>query len=64
MMQLPFEATERFFAVVAGNDFAALKTLSARRFKFIITDINSLKLISFVNPVRHIRCGPSPNESR
>jgi CheY-like chemotaxis protein len=48
MMRFPFEATRRFCAVEAGNGFEALKTLPARRFNFIITDINSLKLISFV----------------
>jgi CheY-like chemotaxis protein len=48
MMQLPVKATRRFFAVEAGNGFEALKTLPARHFNFIITDINSLKLISFV----------------
>ena len=42
------EATGRFFAIGAGQSFMALKTLPARRFKFIITEINSLKLICFV----------------
>jgi DNA-binding NtrC family response regulator len=48
MLQLPFEAMGRFFAVEVGNGFEVLKNLPARRFNFIITDINSLKLISFV----------------
>lgn len=47
-MRLPFEATGKFFAVDARNDTVAIKTLPARRFSFIITDINSLKLVSFV----------------
>jgi hypothetical protein len=47
-MLLTFEATGRFLAVEAGNGFAALKTLPAHRFNFIITDVNSLKLIGFL----------------
>jgi hypothetical protein len=47
-MRLPFEATGRFFAVEARNGIVALKTLPARRFNFIITDVNNLKLVSFV----------------
>ena len=48
MMLLSLEATGSFFAVEAGNGFEALKPLPSCRFNFIITDINSLKLISFV----------------
>jgi len=48
MILLPVEATGRSFAVGAGQNVMALTTLPAYRFKFIITEINSLKLICFV----------------
>jgi hypothetical protein len=47
-MRLPFVATGRFFAVEARMASWLLKILSARRFNFIITDVNNLKLVSFV----------------
>ena len=53
MMRVSLEEMGEFFAVEAGNGFEALKTLPARRFNLIITDINmpdinGLELISFV----------------
>jgi hypothetical protein len=44
----PLRGDGDFFAVKHRKGFEALKTLPALRFNFIITDINSLKLISFV----------------
>jgi hypothetical protein len=47
-MRPPFEGTGRFFAVEALSGFVVLKTHPVHRFNFIITDVNSPKLIGFV----------------
>ena len=56
MMRVSLEEMGEFFAVQAGKGFEALKTLPARRFNLIITDINTPDIngfspISFVTPI-------------
>ena len=48
MMQLPLRGDGEVLCDKRREWLRGLKTLPARRFNFIIADINSLKLISFV----------------